>query len=467
MNFAQFEYPIFLTVVVAIVWALPSLHLRKLLLLLASIYFYAYWDYRFLGLLLASTLLDFFVGLRLSRTDVPLQRNAWLALSLAGNLGTLGFFKYYNFFIESAEVIWSAWGWHVGTLQLILPIGISFYTFQTLSYSIDVYRRQLQATDSLLDFALYVMFFPQLVAGPIVRAINFLPQLRWGPTFRSENVYSGLTQILRGYVKKVLIADHLATMVDPVFAAPHIFSSLTIGLAILAYAGQIYGDFSGYSDIAIGSARLLGLELPENFSHPYLASSMSDFWRRWHMTLSTWLRDYVYIPLGGNRLSEFKTYRNLFITMLLGGLWHGAAWTFVLWGAWHGMTLALERAVTHRPSSDCPPHRPAWRSLVGWCWMITCVLVGWTLFRSQSLSQLTSLYQSLFDLTPRLLWLPPFPLTALVLLIFEHVLWLTPRRDWLQLNPRHWCTPWLVGFALAALALFAPQQAQPFVYFQF
>ncbi len=447
------------------------LKLRKIIALLASCYFYAYWDYRFLFLLLASTVLDFTVGQLIARSQESLWRKVWLALSIAGNLGVLGFFKYYNFFIESAEALWSSLGWHVGTLRLVLPIGISFYTFQTLSYSIDVYRRQLQATNSLLDFALYVMFFPQLVAGPIVRASTFLPQLDFHPTVVAANLYPGFAQILRGYVKKVLIADHLATMVDPVFDAPHVFCSATIALAILAYAGQIYGDFAGYSDIAIGSARLLGFELPANFAHPYLATSMSDFWRRWHMSLSTWLRDYVYIPLGGNRFGEVQTYRNLLLTMLLGGLWHGAAWTFVLWGIWHGLALSIERAwngVRTKPSIPGSGPRSSWLvSAGGWCWMSGCVLFGWTLFRSQSIANFASLWQSLLDLSPRLLWLPPFPLIALSLLLIEHLVWMTSRRDWLQLDPQRRCTPWLVGFALAAIALFAPQHAKPFVYFQF
>lgn len=468
MNFAQLEYPIFLLVVVSLIWVTPKLELRKVIALLASCYFYAYWDYRFLLLLFASTALDFTVGHLLTRSQTSHWRKTWLALSVLGNLGVLGFFKYYNFFIESAEVVWSAFGWHAGTLQLVLPIGISFYTFQTLSYSIDVYRRQLPATNSLLDFALYVMFFPQLVAGPIVRASTFLPQLAMQPTVCTANLYPGLAQILRGYVKKVLIADHLAMMVDPVFDAPHVFSSVTVALAILAYAGQIYGDFAGYSDIAVGSARLLGFELPPNFAHPYLATSMSGFWRRWHMTLSTWLRDYVYIPLGGSRFGEASTYRNLLITMLLGGLWHGAAWTFVLWGVWHGVVLALERAITGINRSERIRQRSA--GLVafgGWCWMSGCVLFGWTLFRSQSILSFTNLWQSLLDPSPRLLWLPPFPLIALSILMLEHLVWMTPQRDWLQLDPRSRCTPWLVGFALAAIALFAPLHAKPFVYFQF
>ena len=247
-----------------------------------------------------------------------------MAISVIVNLGVLGFFKYANFFIDSLLPVWDSFGWNPGTLAIVLPIGISFYTFQLLSYSIDVYRGQVRATRSLLDFAIYIAFFPQLVAGPIVRASEFLPQLAQMPKPTGASFYCGLMQLLRGLVKKMLIADTLATFVDPVMAGPGLFAGPTVWLALLAYAGQIYADFAGYSDIAIGSARLLGFELPENFRHPYLADSPSDFWRRWHITLSTWLRDYLYIPLGGNRGSALATARNLLVTMGLGGLWHGA-----------------------------------------------------------------------------------------------------------------------------------------------
>ncbi|MGV3483183.1 MAG: MBOAT family O-acyltransferase, partial [Planctomycetaceae bacterium] len=324
---------------------------------------------------------------------------------------------------------------------------------------------------SLLDFALYVTFFPQLVAGPIVRASEYLPQLRSSPCVRITNLYPGLIQILRGLIKKVLIADQLAIMVDPVFESPNLFHAATVTLAVLAYAGQIYGDFSGYSDIAVGSARLLGFSLPENFAHPYLATSMSDFWRRWHITLSTWLRDYLYIPLGGNRRGRFRTYLNLMITMILGGLWHGAAWNFVAWGAWHGIALSIERAVwsTNLRAGRGNAHTGGFRISAIRHRAITfvVVLVGWMLFRTTSFSHFGMLAGSLANWNQGLVWLPPIPLAALVLLTLEHAVWASPQRSLLRLAPHRWQTPWLVGFALAALALFAPGKSQPFVYFQF
>ncbi len=474
MNFTQFEYPILLAAVVLLVVCTRHLTVRKIIVLSASFYFYAYWDYRFLGLLVASTLLDWSIGLGLAKLQNAAGRRGLLGLSIAGNLGVLGFFKYYNFFIESAQSIFDRWGLHPGTLSIVLPIGISFYTFQTLSYSIDVYRRNLAPCRSLLDFSLYVTFFPQLVAGPIVRASEFLPQLNLSPRVGASNFYPGLIQILRGFVKKLLIADHLAAMVDPVFATPDLYAAPTIWLAILAYAGQIYGDFSGYSDIAVGSARLLGFSLPKNFTHPYLASSIADFWRRWHITLSTWLRDYLYIPLGGNRLGELRTYANLMITMILGGLWHGAAWTFVAWGVWHGLALSIERLFATRNSGSQNPdsqnqatrmHRPA--SALRWLITFSIVMVGWMLFRSQSMAGFFALVQGLMNWNRGIVWLPPFPIAAIVLLTAEHAIWSTRFRCLTALEPDHWATPWLVGFMLAALAVFSTGRSQPFVYFQF
>ncbi len=466
MNFVQLEYPILLAIVVLAVALVRKLVCGKFIILAASLYFYAYWDYRFLGLLVASTLWDWSIGLALGRVQNQHCRMGLLGLSIAGNLGVLGFFKYYNFFIASAQAVFERWGFHPGTLAILLPIGISFYTFQTLSYSIDVYRRRLTPCRSLLDFAIYVIFFPQLVAGPIVRATEFLPQLAAAPHVAAANLYPGLAQILRGFIKKVLIADHLASMVDPVFSAPELYCGGTVGLAILAYAGQIYGDFSGYSDIAIGSARLLGFSLPDNFAHPYLAVSITDFWRRWHITLSTWLRDYLYIPLGGNRHGKFRTYFNLMFTMLLGGLWHGAAWNFVLWGAWHGFVLSVERALlptaVQSPLAGFSLNRLLRTSVT-----FLIVLVGWMLFRCSTPEQFSRLTISMSNWHQGIVWLPPLPLVALLLLCVEHAVWASRFRSLLSLDPQRWFTPWLVGFALAALALFAPSHSHPFVYFQF
>lgn len=461
MNFAQLEYILLLAAIVLVNWRLQQPSLRKATLLAASYYFYAYWDYRFAGLLAVSTLLDFTIGWTLPRVSHGSLRRLLLMVSLVGNLGLLGFFKYFNFFIDSARPLWDALGWRVETLEIILPIGISFYTFQTLSYTIDVYRERIPSCRSLVDFAIYVAFFPQLVAGPIVRAAEFLPQIERMLKPRPETCYAGLAQLLRGYVKKVLIADSLATLVDPVMAGPELYAWPTVVLAVFGYAGQIYADFAGYSDIAIGSARLLGFELPENFRHPYLAHSPRDFWRRWHITLSTWLRDYVYIPLGGSRFGVLATGRNLLVTMTLGGLWHGASWNFVLWGFWHGWML-----IATRPWSDQPPPSRVTHALrIASTFAI--VLVGWTLFRTTDLAHFATLWRQLLLPQAGYLWLPPQPLIALAALAIEHVLWMTRYRELLELKPDRWATPWLVGLALAALLLFAPTAFRPFVYFQF
>ncbi len=305
-----------------------------------------------------------------------------LMISLSVNLGVLGFFKYFNFFIESAQPLLESLGLHAGTLEIILPVGISFYTFQTLSYTIDVYRGVIRPVHRFLDFALYVAFFPQLVAGPIVRARELLPQLAEVPRWSSRRFYGGAQQMLRGTVKKMILADRLGEAVDVVFAGPDLYSGVTIGIAVLAYAGQIYYDFSGYSDIAIGAAKMLGYRFPINFRHPYLATSMAEFWHRWHMTLSRWLRDYLYISLGGSRTSALATYRNLMITMTLGGLWHGAAWTFVLWGVWHGLALSVQRWRETRSRRVRRVPR-----VLGWTVTMAVVLVGWVLFRSVDMAE--------------------------------------------------------------------------------
>ncbi len=467
MLFTQLEFPIFFLLVLVLAWLSPTRVTRNSILLVASYYFYAYWDYRFCGLLLLSTVVDFFVARAMAATDHASQRRWLLLISLAVNLGVLGFFKYFGFFVDSARPILEALGLSAGTLEIILPVGISFYTFQTLSYTIDVYRRVIRPTRSFLDFALYVAFFPQLVAGPIVRARELLPQLSVLPRFSRRRWYGGFQQLLRGAIKKVLLADRLGEMVDVVFAGPELYSGLTVWIAVIAYTGQIYYDFSGYSDMAIGAAKMLGYRFPGNFRHPYLATSIADFWRRWHMTLSRWLRDYLYVSLGGNRVSKLMTYRNLMITMTLGGLWHGAAWTFVLWGMWHGAWLAVERYGTSWTGKRLP-------SVVGWVATMLIVIVGWVLFRSSPdlskaitiLSQMTIV----FPMTPPgngIAWYPPLVIGALGCMVAEHLAWRTRLRRAMRLPFDAWYSPLGTALMIWALLLYAPRGFRPFVYFQF
>jgi alginate O-acetyltransferase complex protein AlgI len=292
-----------------------------------------------------STLVDHVAAKRIAAAPTPRGRRAWLCASLATNLGMLGFFKYWGFFVDSAAglLTWLGFEAHMPTLHVLLPVGISFFTFQTLSYSLDVYRGNLRPTRSLLDLSLFVAFFPQLVAGPIVRAREFLPQLAERPTWDRSGTRALLLMFLVGFFKKACIADGLAPYVDAYFTAPELYDAVSARVAVLFYAAQIYCDFSGYSEMAIAAAGLLGYRLPVNFAFPYFAGNVTEFWRRWHISLSTWLRDYVYIPLGGSRGGSFATHRNLMATMLLGGLWHGAAWNFLIWGGLHGVALVAHR----------------------------------------------------------------------------------------------------------------------------
>jgi len=364
-----------------------SVRTQNTLLLAASVVFYAWWDWRFVSLLAVSTVVDFTIGQRLSRTDDRALRRRLVGASLAVNLGILGFFKYAGFFADSFATAMGTLGWQVDafTLDIVLPVGISFYTFQTLSYTLDIYRRRLEPTRSLLDFAVFVGFFPQLVAGPIERARHFLPQVARARRITPDALEHGLVLVCWGLFKKVVLADNAAAIANPIFDHPAAHPGLDLWLGALAFTLQIYGDFSGYSDIARGLARWLGFDLMVNFRLPYLARGPSDFWRRWHISLSTWLRDYLYISLGGNRHGTWLTYRNLVLTMLLGGLWHGARWNFVLWGAYHGLMLVVARAL--RPWTARLPDRPT-VALGQWALMFCVTVGGWVLFRVVSMDHL-------------------------------------------------------------------------------
>jgi D-alanyl-lipoteichoic acid acyltransferase DltB (MBOAT superfamily) len=368
------------------------------LLLVASYYFYGRWDWRFLTLIAVSTLADFYIGRAMG--DVPAdtptnqkRRKRLLAVSMIVNLGILGFFKYFNFFAASFTDLLNLVGLNADpvTLNIILPVGISFYTFQTMSYTIDIYRQQMQPTRNLLDFAVFVAFFPQLVAGPIERAVNLLPQVARPRHITPEHIHTGFYLIIWGYFKKMVVADNVGVLADSVFNNYTRHEGLSILLGVLAFAIQIYGDFSGYSDIARGISRLMGFELMVNFRLPYFALNPTDFWQRWHVSLSSWLRDYLYIPLGGNRQGEWHTYRNLMLTMVLGGLWHGAAWNFVIWGAFHGAILIIYRLLEKRPIHPNPWNGDTNRLVVlGRMLLMFCLtLVGWLIFRSHSVEQMT------------------------------------------------------------------------------
>ena len=468
MLFTQIEFFVLLAVVLGFCAAVRSHSVRKWLLLAASYYFYAYWDWRFCGLILGSTLIDYIAGRMMGRSVRPLRRRAWLLLSLCANLGALGFFKYFNFFVDSLQQLLGPTGLELGTLNVILPVGISFYTFQTLSYSIDVYRGKLEAVHDFRDFALFVAFFPQLVAGPIVRASDFLPQLRESRRITATGLFEGGRQFVVGLFLKVFIADNLAPYVDEVFANAGAYNGAATWLAAVAYSVQIFCDFAGYSDMAIGVARMLGYQLPVNFNFPYLAQGLSDFWRRWHISLSTWLRDYLYIPLGGNRKGPRRTYINLMLTMLLGGLWHGAAWTFVFWGFWHGLGLAAERLVrdhgVHAPTGGVARRAAQFGS---WAATMVFVVVGWVFFRSPDFATALIMLRQMFVPQPGFVWLAPFPLIALALVAAVHIIRAAGHVDWLALQHDRLKTPIAIFTMLWLVLIYRPRGFTPFIYFQF
>jgi len=470
LAFNSLEFVLFLVIVLAAhAWLAryDRSGARKGLLLVASYFFYMAWSPPFILLLMGSTLLDYGVGIALDHKRSPAARRGLLALSVAGNLGVLGFFKYGRFFGENLAWLAGSSGFDQSPLlDMVLPVGISFYTFQSLSYSIDVYRGALRPTRSFVDLALYVAFFPQLVAGPIVRATNFLPQLKQMPEVRAADVEEGLARIAGGFVKKVVLADSLARYCDSVFGNLDAYGGLNLWLASVAYAYQIYFDFSGYSDIAIGTARLFGFRIPENFDRPYLATNPRDFWRRWHISLSTWLRDYLYISLGGNRKGRGRALTNLFITMLLGGLWHGAAWHFVVWGAFHGLWLTLHRLVADA-RGEREPRSPVWFRRMA---TFGAVCFGWLIFRLSGLGEVMSVLGRMTSPDSVLDYRSTASATvaALVIAIAIVLHWSPPAerlRAWLLGRP-----PALIGVAYAVAVLlvffFSPATAQ-FIYFQF
>jgi alginate O-acetyltransferase complex protein AlgI len=381
MLFPTAKFLAFFAVVFTVYWLLGRHRGRMFWLTAASAFFYMSWNPWFILLIVGSTSIDYLVALKLNDVRSDRTRKSLVALSVGVNLGILAYFKYAAFALDSARDVshWLGWSVPLPVAKAFLPLGISFYTFEAISYVVDVYRGKTAPVRNPFDYALYILFFPHLVAGPIVRANDFLPQLHRPKRFDWPRFQAGTQLFLIGMFKKVVIADQIALVIDPVFADPGKFDTLALWLAALGYAVQIYCDFSGYTDMALGLAHTLGFKLPNNFNAPYLATSPADFWRRWHISLSKWLRDYLYIPLGGNRLGPTRTMVNLFITMLLGGLWHGASWTFVVWGAYHGLLLAIQRVI---PTGwDRPLLRP-----VGAVLTFLAVCVGWVFFRAQTLA---------------------------------------------------------------------------------
>lgn len=476
MLFNSFEFWAFFAVVLGGYAMLPHRGQNRLLLV-ASYVFYGSWDWRFLGLIVVSTLIDYWVGRRLEAPSASdATRKRLVSLSVAVNLGILGVFKYLGFFIESAAQGLETLGFQANlpSLSIVLPVGISFYTFQTMSYTLDIYRKKLEPTRDLLDFALYVSFFPQLVAGPIERASRLLPQVVDRRTVTGEDVKVGIYCILLGLAKKMVIADNMALLADAVFTRdPSTVTGLEALVGIYAFAFQIYGDFHGYSLIAQGTARLMGFHLMDNFRHPYFATNPQDFWRRWHISLSTWLRDYLYIPLGGNRKGTVRTYQNLFTTMVLGGLWHGANWTFVVWGTIHGSWLAVHRWLTSSTTAERPGVAESFGifgRLVRMFVTFQLVCLTWLFFRAESVGQAWQFSTSVFlDPTVTDLVRVGLPWIAFfVVPVLAYEAWVERRGDLFALLQVDW--RWRAAFyaiLVIGLVWFSAPVRSEFIYFQF
>jgi len=485
VTFTTLTFLLFSVVVLALYWRARSRWGQNLVLLVASYVFYGWWDPRFCGLLLASSLVDFWIARALAPERPDRHRRALVALSCVLNLGLLGVFKYHGFFLESFADLARALGFSpdLPTLHLVLPVGISFYTFQTLGYSIDAYRRHVVPSKSLVDYLAFVALFPQLVAGPIERAGRLLPQLERMRTFDEARARDGCRLILWGFCKKIILADHLGTMVELAYAGPVVHASgPVLMVATVCFAFQIYCDFSAYSDIAVGSARLLGIELVRNFAYPYFSRSVTEFWRRWHMSLSTWFRDYVYVPLGGSRRGPARQWLALMVTFTLSGLWHGANWTFVLWGAVNGLLVGLGVLGRPRPRlgpDDVPPPlrtAAGLRALPSMLLTFALVCLTWVLFRAEDLPHAMGIYAAMLgDLARPSAWaelaLHDEFLGAFgpLLVLFTLVEWLARDRPH-PLELRGWPRPlrWLLYTGLGWLAIYLmPDAPDAFIYFQF
>ncbi len=477
MTFTSVAFGVFALIVLPLYWLLGH-RKQNAMLLVASYVFYGFWDWRFLLLLWLSTIVDFVIARRMSRRapgSAARRRLMWISVGL--NLGYLGFFKYCNFFVASAHAGLSALGLHADLplLRIVLPVGISFYTFQSISYIVDVYRSSREHTDDLVAFALYLAYFPHLVAGPIQRSTQLLPQILAPRRVTQDQIERGAALILVGFFKKLVIADALAPTVNVIFEAPGARPRVELLIGTYLFAAQIYCDFAGYTDIARGVSRLMGIELRLNFRQPYLSTDITDFWRRWHISLSDWLRDYLYIPLGGNRGGTWRTYRNLMITMLLGGLWHGASWNFVIWGGLHGFYLAAHKALAPRrrapDGADAldVPARPWPARLLGGIFTFHLVCLAWIFFRAPTLA---SAWAYVRGLAVQGGYVTARPLLAAVvylplLLLVDVPAW--ARREEQPVSPRwSWQARGATYGAMlvACLWIGAPDGA-PFIYFQF
>ena len=478
MLFNSIDFTIFLPIVFILYWFVfnKSIKNQNVLIVLASYVFYGWWDWRFLTLILFSTVVDFTIGKLLYKETKTTNRKALLWTSIIINIGLLGFFKYYNFFVENFTDAFTFFGGEItsNTLYIILPVGISFYTFQTLSYTIDIYRNKLKPTTNFVSFAAFVSFFPQLVAGPIERASNLLPQFYKKRKFNSENAILGVNQIIWGLFKKIVIADNCAQYANDIFSNYQEYSGTTLFLGAFYFAFQIYGDFSGYSDIAIGTARLFGFKLMTNFRYPYFSRDIAEFWRRWHISLTTWFRDYVYIPLGGSRGSLHKKIRNVFAIFLISGFWHGANWTFIFWGGINALFfIPLLIMKKNRVNTDTVAENRFLPSLKECLKMISTfliVLFGWVFFRADSITQAFLYIQRIF--TADVLFIERLKISRFsfeiipligILLLFE---WFSRNEEFPLVSKKNSFTK--VSLVIILIIMFGSfSSIQEFIYFQF
>lgn len=455
--------------------------LQNMLIVVASYVFYGWWDWRFLSLIIFSTLIDYFIGRKLANEEIEKKRKVLLWVSIIVNLGFLGFFKYFNFFLESFQDAFSLLGMDIGgrALSIVLPVGISFYTFQTMSYTIDVYKRKLEPTKDFIAFAAFVSFFPQLVAGPIERATHLLPQFYKHRQFNYALAVNGCRQILWGFFKKLVIADNCAEFANQIFNNSEAYGGSTLFLGALFFTFQIYGDFSGYSDIAIGTSRLFGFDLMKNFAFPYFSRDIAEFWRRWHISLSTWFRDYVYIPLGGSRGSKWKQVRNVFIIFIVSGFWHGANWTFILWGALNAIYfLPLLLLKINRSNLEVVAVNsffPSIRELGHIGLTLVLTVLAWVAFRAETISHAGQIYMGIFDFSlfsvPREVLSGKMLVCIALVLFFVLMEWIGRRGEFaieylFESYPR-WIRWSSYIFIIFLMGMFMKTEETPFIYFQF
>ena len=482
MLFNSLEFAVFLPIVFIIYWFVTNknLKLQNLLIVAASYLFYGWWDWRFLSLIIFSTLVDFSIGLALEKQESQIKRKILLWISILINLGFLGIFKYYNWFLDSFYEVVPGLQVVMGfnALDILLPVGISFYTFQTLSYTIDIYKNKLEPTKDLLAFSAFVSFFPQLVAGPIERASNLLPQFYKKRKFDYVLAVDGMRQILWGLFKKIVIADNCAENANLIFNNSADYGGSTLFLGALFFTFQIYGDFSGYSDIAIGTSRLFGFNLMQNFAFPYFSRDIAEFWRRWHISLSTWFRDYLYIPLGGSRGGTWMKVRNIFIIFIVSGFWHGANWTFIVWGALNAIyflpLLLLNKNRLHTDTVAQGKYLPNFKEFFNMGITFTLTVLAWVFFRAENIQHAWSYLSEIFSSS--IFTVPYYPGIGLtipivcLILVFVFVEWIGRQDEYaLEKLGLKWKSP--LRYAMYYAIIFAIYRfggnEQEFIYFQF